>query len=77
MVPTKISVRTGGLTGKAAVGLIVLLMICGNAPAGAQDMPRLQVFGGYSFTRLDSKSFGFANQTNLNGYNFSPAYNLL
>jgi hypothetical protein len=40
-------------------------------------MPRLQVFGGYSFTRFDSKSFGFTNNTNLNGYTFSPAYNLL
>jgi len=76
-VPTKTSFPTGSLTGKAVIGLIVLLVICGTAGAGAQDMPRVQVFGGYSYTRFDSKSFGFANQTNLNGYNFAPAYNLI
>ena len=62
--------------GKAAAILVVLLICWKSVPAGAQDMPRIQVFGGYSFTRFDSKSFGFANATNLNGYNFSPAYNL-
>ena len=51
---------------------------CGTAwPAGAQDMPRVQVFGGYSYTRFDSPSFGFANPSGLNGYNFSPAFNLI
>jgi hypothetical protein len=62
---------------KAAVVLIVLLILCGSLPAEAQDMPRVQVFGGYSYTRFDSKSFGFTNNTNLNGYTFAPAYNLL
>ena len=37
----------------------------------------MQVFGGYSYTRFDSPSFGFANPSGLNGYNFSPAYNLI
>ena len=46
-------------------------------PAAAQDMPRVQVFGGYSYTRFDSPSFGFANASGLNGYNFAPAYNLI
>jgi hypothetical protein len=77
MFPLKDSGQPGNILGKAAVILIVLVIFCGNLPAGAQDMPRLQVFGGYSFTRFDSKSFGFANQTNLNGYTFAPAYNLL
>ena len=35
----------------------------------------MQVFGGYSYTRFDTRSFGFSNQTGLNGYTFSPAYN--
>jgi len=59
------------------VVLFVLSMFCVSVPAGAQDMPRVQVFGGYSFTRFDSPSFGFASTSNLNGYNFSPAFNLI
>ena len=45
--------------------------------AAAQEMPRVQVFGGYSYTRFDSPSFGFSNPSGLNGYTFSPAYNLI
>ncbi len=40
-------------------------------------MPRIQVFGGYSYTRYDTPSFGFSDTTGLNGYTFSPAYNLI
>jgi hypothetical protein len=43
----------------------------------AQDTPRVQVFGGYSYTRFDSQSFGFSNPSGLNGWNFSPAFNLI
>jgi hypothetical protein len=71
------SIQAADVVGKAAVFLIVLLIFCEALPARAQDMPRLQVFGGYSYTRFDSRSFGFTNNTNLNGYTFSPAYNLL
>lgn len=77
MVRLKAHARTDKVLGKAAGLLTVLLIFCWNLPAGAQDMPRVQVFGGYSFTRFDSKSFGFTDTTNLNGYTFSPAYNLL
>ena len=77
MVRLKAHARTDKVLGKAAGLLTVLLIFCCNVPAEAQDMPRLQVFGGYSFTRFDSKSFGFTDATNLNGYTFSPAYNLL
>ena len=57
--------------------LFLLFVVCGSITAGAQDFPRVQVFGGYSYTRFDSPSFGFANFSNLNGYNFAPAYNLI
>ena len=70
------SIQAVDILGKASVILIVLLIFCETLPARAQDMPRVQVFGGYSYTRFDSKSFGFINNTNLNGYTFSPAYNL-
>jgi hypothetical protein len=60
----------------ATAMLVVVLALLGSLPARAQDTPRVQVFGGYSYTRFDSPSFGFANPSNLNGYNFSPAYNI-
>jgi hypothetical protein len=70
------SIQAADVLGKAAVILIVLLTFSEALPARAQDMPRVQVFGGYSYTRFDSKSLGFTNNTHLNGYTFSPAYNL-
>jgi len=42
----------------------------------AQEVPRWEVFGGYSFLRLDSKAFGFIDDSNLNGWNFSAGGNL-
>jgi len=62
---------------KATLVVLLLLPFCGMEPVTAQEMPRVQVFGGYSYTRFDSPSFGFINKSNLNGYNFAPAYNLL
>jgi hypothetical protein len=76
MVAKKDSIRAGDILGIAAAVLIVLLIPSASVPVQAQAMPRVQVFGGYSYTRFDSKSFGFTNDTNLNGYTFAPAYNL-
>ncbi len=77
LVPLKDHAQDDKVPGKAALILNVLLILCGSSAAVAQDMPRVQIFGGYSYTRFDSPSFGFANASNLNGYTFSPAYNLL
>jgi hypothetical protein len=63
-----------------AIALIAFLMIgaIGSAQAqGGGDTPRVQVFGGYSYTRFDSPSFGFSNPSGLNGYTFAPAFNLI
>lgn len=57
--------------------LVSMLMIGTARLSAAQEIPKVQVFGGYSYTRFDTPSFGFSNQTGLNGYNFSPAYNLI
>src|SRR5216683_551554 len=73
LVPLKDHAQDDKVPGKAALILIVLLILCGSSAAVAQDMPRVQIFGGYSYTRFDSPSFGFANPSNLNGYTFSPA----
>lgn len=70
--PDKVAATT-----MAMAALVALLIGFWSLPASAQDTPRLQVFGGYSYTRFDSPSFGFANYSNLNGYNFSPAYNII
>jgi len=61
----------------AVLPVLLLIFSFGSLRAGAQDMPRVQVFGGYSYTRFDSQSLGFSSQSGLNGYNFSPAFNLL
>jgi len=45
-------------------------------PAIGQDVPRLQLFGGYSYLRFDSKTFGFADASNLNGWNGAVAWNI-
>ena len=63
-----------------AVALITFLMLGAAGSAWAQgggDTPRVQVFGGYSYTRFDSPSFGFSNPSGLNGYTFAPAFNLI
>jgi hypothetical protein len=41
-----------------------------------QEIPRAQLFGGYSYLNFDSRSFGFANRSSLNGYTVSPAFNV-
>jgi hypothetical protein len=48
-----------------------------TASAGAQEVPRLQFFGGYSYTRFDSSTFGFSSGTNLNGWNAAISGNLI
>jgi len=38
--------------------------------------PRWEIFGGYSYLRLESKSFGFATDyTNMNGWNAAVTFN--
>jgi hypothetical protein len=65
------------IPGMAAAVLLLLLTLGTAWPSVAQEMPRVQVFGGYSYTRYDTPSFGFSSPTGLNGYTFSPAYNLI
>jgi hypothetical protein len=62
--------------GSTTAFLFFLLLIVGSLPSAAQDVPRIEVFGGYSYLRFDSRSFGFAGSSNLNGYNLAPAFNI-
>jgi len=59
--------------------ILLLILLCVTALSRlsvAQQIPRVQVFGGYSYTRFDSPTLGFANRSNLSGFNISPAFNL-
>lgn len=64
------------LTRKTALSLLLFLApVLAVAQTGVA--PRWEVFGGYSYLRLDSKSFGFASDyTNLNGWNAAGTFNL-
>jgi len=53
----------------------VLALVC-VGPAWAQDSPRVQAFGGYSFLSFNSQPFGFTDRSNLNGFTLAPSYNL-
>jgi hypothetical protein len=44
--------------------------------ATAQDVPRVQVFAGYSYLYFDGAALGLPNSKSLNGYTFSPAFNI-
>jgi len=57
--------------------VLFILALPSNAQQAQQTYPRLQFFGGYSYLRFDSQSFGFANSSGLNGWNAAAAGNLL
>lgn len=63
---------------KTALFLLLWLVILAPGFAAAQSgvAPRWEVFGGYSYLRLDSPTFGFANYSNLNGWNAAGTFNL-
>jgi hypothetical protein len=63
---------------KTALFSLLLLAILAPGFAFGQNgvAPRWEVFGGYSYLRLDSTSFGFANESNLNGWNAAGTFNI-
>jgi hypothetical protein len=63
----------------ARLGTVVggFLLVAAAAPLlAAQETPRVQVFGGYSYTSFDSKSFGYSGSSGLNGGTVMVAGNL-
>jgi Outer membrane protein beta-barrel domain len=62
-----------------AIGLSLLLLVLVSAApsASAQTVSRVQVFGGYSYTRFESRTLGFADNSDLSGWNASVAFNVL
>src|ERR1700686_4509279 len=62
--PTHLGMRWG-----AVFSLVLSLSAC--RPAKAQqvpDVPRLEVFAGYSYMRFNGQPLGFADTSNLNGW---------
>jgi len=55
--------------------LAAFLLIGAIFPAAAQQIPRAEIFGGYSYLRFETTTIGFADVSNLNGFEISPAYN--
>jgi hypothetical protein len=59
------------------IGLLLLVFLTpALASAQASFAPRWEVFTGYSFMRLNSTSFGFADNSNLNGWNAAGTFNI-
>jgi hypothetical protein len=56
--------------------LLIVILAPGFAAAQTGIAPRWEVFAGYSYLRLDSTSFGFANESNLNGWNAAGIFNI-
>jgi hypothetical protein len=57
------------------LGIFLATLLAAPAALRAQSSPKEQVFGGYSYLRFDSTQIGFGSVSNMNGWNFSPAYN--
>ncbi len=56
--------------GTAAVWGFFLLIFCPAADAQrASKLPAIEVFGGYSHLRFESRTLGFSDQLNMDGWN--------
>lgn len=64
-----------GLGRLVALGALAVLLPAGARASFAQETPRVQAFGGYSYLRFDSSKIGFADDSNLNGANVSGSFN--
>jgi hypothetical protein len=62
-----------------AAGLLTLLMLWAApcfAQQAAQKPPQLELFAGYSYLRFESKTIGFADNSNMHGWNAAASYHL-
>jgi outer membrane immunogenic protein len=58
---------------KFAIILGITLGLCGSTSAFGQDVPRAEVFGGYSYLNFDT--VGVTDRLNMNGWEASAAFN--
>jgi len=52
-----------------AFSLVAFSILLISAAATAQEAPRFDVFGGFSYLRFDAKTIGYPDYTNLYGWN--------
>jgi hypothetical protein len=70
--------RAGIPCKRAAVFILFLFsaIVTSSSLSVAQVAPRWEVFGGYSYRRLNSTTMGFASNSNLNGWNGEGGFNI-
>ncbi len=59
-----------------AIGLLFLISGLWTLPSAAQDGPRYEFFGGYSYWRFDSAPLAFRDRPSMNGGTVSAAFNI-
>jgi hypothetical protein len=52
------------------------VVLAASSISVGQVAPRWEVFGGYSYMRFDSPTIGYANWSNLNGFNGEVTFNI-
>jgi len=72
----RIQLKIMKISGVLAAITVLMTVLSGSQPLQAQNTTRYDVFGGYSFLRLDSKSYGYTDYSNLNGANLAGQYNI-
>jgi hypothetical protein len=55
--------------------LVFSVVVVGSSLSAGQVAARWDFFGGYSYLRFESTSIGYANWSNLNGFNGEISYN--
>ncbi len=70
--------RVGISCNKTVVFLffVSFVVMAASSVSLGQVAPRWEVFGGYSYRNFDSTTIGYANRSNLNGWNIEPTFNL-
>ena len=68
-----------GVSRKSAALFIFLVssaVIAASSLSLGQVAPRWEVFGGYAYRNVDSTTLGFANRSNLNGFDVEGTFNI-
>jgi hypothetical protein len=70
--------RAGVPCKRAAVFIFLVssVVMAASSLSAGQVAPRWDFYGGYSYLRFDSTTLGFANWSNLNGFNGDVTFNI-
>jgi hypothetical protein len=70
-----IRVRTLALKFLIRTAILAFPLVLWSVSAGAQEVTRFDVYGGYSYLRFDGRAIGFTDDPNMNGWNAGGAMN--